>query len=126
LDDTQGSIPPALVEKPYELLRTLYMRSPQTSHLGRVGEASADAVVATDRVEANATCDNGIVIQRPSRSRRYDDRSTHRIVREALEEAVPLLPPLSGPTQVGTTPASLSFRATLIEVGTCATLEVTL
>src|SRR5215218_6659802 len=35
------------------------MRSSQTSHLGRVGEASAKAVVATDSESANADCDNG-------------------------------------------------------------------
>src|SRR5215204_507134 len=35
------------------------MRSTQTSHLGRVGEASADAVVVTDSVSVNADYDNG-------------------------------------------------------------------
>jgi hypothetical protein len=38
------------------------MRSSQTSHLGRVGEASADAVVATDRVSVDANYDNGTAV----------------------------------------------------------------
>jgi hypothetical protein len=38
------------------------MRSSQTSHLGRVGEASAGVVVATDPASADADHDNGITI----------------------------------------------------------------
>ena len=46
-----------------ELPRTPYLRSSQTSHLGRVGEASAGAVVATDRVSVDADWDNGAALQ---------------------------------------------------------------
>jgi hypothetical protein len=38
------------------------MRSSQTSHLGRVGEEPADAVVATVSVSVNADCDNGTTV----------------------------------------------------------------
>jgi hypothetical protein len=40
------------------------MRSSQTSHLGRVGEVSAGAVVATDTASADADHDNGITLRK--------------------------------------------------------------
>src|SRR5215208_6995111 len=64
------------------------MRSSQTSHLGRVGEASAKAVVATDSVSADADCDNG-KRRLPCRSMRRPDacRRGALVAREAREEA---------------------------------------
>src|SRR5215203_3843434 len=56
------------------------MRSTQTSHLGRVGEASADAVVVTDSVSVNADYDNGTVaLYGASRYGRDDECATRRV-----------------------------------------------
>jgi hypothetical protein len=62
-----------------ELPRTPYMRSSQTSHLSRVGEAPTSAVVATDSASVNANYDNGTTLQRTPRPRRRDDSATHRV-----------------------------------------------
>src|SRR5829696_7931640 len=64
------------------------MRSSQTSHLGRVDEASAKAVVATDSVSADADCDNG-KRRLPCRGMRRPEacRRGALVAREAREEA---------------------------------------
>src|SRR5215211_5294557 len=67
------------------LLRT---RVNKGNSLGRVGEASAKAVVATDSVSADADCDNG-KRRLPCRSMRRPDacRRGALVAREAREEA---------------------------------------